>query len=54
MRNIPIHKTQDSGYFEPTVNTYCGLGDGYDKGFLKGTIEWDKVTCKRCLKNKSE
>jgi hypothetical protein len=51
-RLFPIHMLHDGGYFEPDVNTYCQLGDGYDRGFYQGTQEWDKVTCKRCLKHK--
>ena len=48
----PIHKANDSGHFEPHVNTDCGLGDSHDKGFENGTTDWSKVTCKKCLKHK--
>ena len=50
----PVHKIHDSGYFEPHIDTYCKLGDSFDKGFEHGTKEWDKVTCKRCLKQKGK
>ena len=48
----PIHLIHDSGYYDPWVNTYCGYGDSYDKGFEKGTTIKEEVTCKRCLKFK--
>lgn len=48
----PVHMLHVGGYFEPDVNTYCQLGDRYDRGFYQGTQDWDNVTCKRCLKHK--
>lgn len=50
--STPVHMTTDSGYFDSHVNTYCNLGDGYDRGFKKGTTNWAKVTWKKCLKQK--
>lgn len=50
----PVHKILNSGYFEPHIDTYCKLGDSYDKGFERGAEDWDKVTCKRCLKQKGK
>ncbi len=41
----------DSGYFEPHINSYCGLGDSYSRGFENGTTNKEKVTCKRCKKS---
>jgi len=50
----PVHKIHDSGYFEPHIDTYCKLVDSFDKGFEYGTKEWDKVTCKKFLKQKGK
>lgn len=52
MKATPVHKTHDSGYYYPHIDTFCGLGDSYDRGFEKGTMDWSKVTCKRCLRHK--
>lgn len=43
---------QDSGYYEPHLNSYCGLGDSFDKGFEYGSTQWLNITCKKCLKHK--
>ena len=51
-KKTPIHFVQDTGYFEPHVDTYCNLGDSYDKGYENGSTDWSKVTCKKCLKHK--
>lgn len=52
MKITPIHMLHIGGYFDPDVNTYCRLGDGFDRGFNRGTQDWNKVTCKNCLKQK--
>lgn len=48
----PVHHVHDSGYFEPHVNSDCGLGDSYSRGFERGTSNWECVTCDSCLKSK--
>ena len=48
----PVHKVNDSGYYYPHLNSCCGLGDSFDKGFENCSSDWSNVTCKSCLKQK--
>lgn len=45
-----IHMTNDSGHEYPHIDSYCGLGDSFDKGFEYGATDSGEVTCKKCLK----
>jgi len=50
VKEKPVHFIHDSGYYEPHVDTYCGLGDSYSRGYEKFTKDINKVTCKKCLR----